>query len=415
MPTLSDVRNWDTEHLTAAADHWTKTATVWEDVFTRYWQQIPNPAGTPWTGEAAEAAERQAYSDRMIVIGLANQLHDASAIATAGANELKEACRLVIRSVDAAQNDGFTVGEDFSVSDHNVYSRAAAAMRQAKAEGYAADIRAAVADLVAADQRIATAITAAASGLGKDHFGELGGPTGPRVGDNRKSARDALLANMAGGTPPQKDVAEKTTTDSLLGNFADAGEQLPLANSLLANVAGGGSNSNTAAQTALYQIGKATVGDKKDWLFATSSAYTSTLINGAAELARPGAAEAPSWVQKTVGEVKMGKLSLGSAGGLGLSGMFQGVSFLTDLNKPGMTTTHAVVRNGAALVANTLAQAPFDATVVGIPAGIAFGAVAANATAATVDAVWEPLSTAQEVFTEAGGPGAAMKVARWGW
>ena len=205
MPTLSDVRNWDTEHLTAAADHWSKTATTWEDVFTRYWQQVPNPGGEPWVGEAAEAAEQQAHSDRMIVIGLANQLHDASGIATAGANELKELCRLVIRSVEAAQNDGFTVGEDFSVNDHNVYSRAAAAMRQAKAEGYAADIRAAGADLVAADERIATALTTAASGLGKDHFGESG---------DQKSVTDKLLGNAADG----RSVAEGKAHDAGLMN-----------------------------------------------------------------------------------------------------------------------------------------------------------------------------------------------------
>jgi len=80
-PKLSQVRNWDTEHLEAAADHWTKTATVWEDCFTQYATQVHTPGGTPWEGEAAAAAQQRAHSDRMTVIGLADQLHDASAVA----------------------------------------------------------------------------------------------------------------------------------------------------------------------------------------------------------------------------------------------------------------------------------------------------------------------------------------------
>ena len=141
-PTLSQVRNWDTEHLTAAADHWTKTATVWEDRFTRYATHVNNPGGTPWEGTAADAAQQRAHSDRMTVIGLADQLHDASAIARSGAVEIAEACRLVLRSVDAAERAGFTVGEDFSVIDRHVYNMRAAAARQAQAAGFAADLRA---------------------------------------------------------------------------------------------------------------------------------------------------------------------------------------------------------------------------------------------------------------------------------
>lgn len=84
IPTLSDVRAWDIEHLTAAADFWTKTATVWEDSFTELVRRMGSPGGVPWEGEAAEAAQQLAYSDKMTVIGLADQLHHAAAIARAG-------------------------------------------------------------------------------------------------------------------------------------------------------------------------------------------------------------------------------------------------------------------------------------------------------------------------------------------
>ncbi len=400
-PTLSQVKNWDIKHLTEAANHWTKTATSWEDRFTQLATQILNPGGAPWEGEAAEAAQQRAHSDRLIVVGLADQLHDASKIARIGALQLAEAQRLVLRSVESAQNDGFTVGEDFSVTDHHVYNRAAAALRQAKAEGYAEDLRAAVADLVTTDVRVSAEITAATAGLGKEHFAESAAAP---VGD-QNAVTDALLGNVA---------EQKALTDSLLGNAAGGPDQQPLSDSLLANVAGGGSTANDAAQAAVYQIGKAALGEQKDWFIGLPAGYAGKLIDGSAELARPGVKGAPALVQKAVGEVKLGKLSLGTPGGLGVSGLASGVSFLIDQNKPGMTTAHAAVRNGAALVVGTLASAPFDASVVGIPAGLVVGSGAGNLTAAGVDVVWEPLVAAQEAFSEAGGPGAAMKVARWG-
>lgn len=109
-PTRSQVENWDVQHLTEAASHWTKTATVWEDHFSWYAEQVKNPGGTRWEGEAAEAAQQQAHSDRLIVVALADQLHDASKIARVGALQLAEAQRLVMRTVTAAQDAGFTVG-----------------------------------------------------------------------------------------------------------------------------------------------------------------------------------------------------------------------------------------------------------------------------------------------------------------
>src|SRR5436190_1094913 len=49
------------------------------------------PRCSPWEREAAEAAQHQAYTDRLMVMGLADQLHDASVIARAGAREIDAA------------------------------------------------------------------------------------------------------------------------------------------------------------------------------------------------------------------------------------------------------------------------------------------------------------------------------------
>lgn len=172
IPTLSQVRNWDIEHLTQAADHWTKTATVWEEKFTELAVSISQPGGIPWEGQAAEAAQQLAYSDRLIVIGLADELHSAAAIARAGAREIGEAQRAVLRVVASAENAGFTVTEHFSVTDPNLYEEAAAAVRQAQAETLATQLRSTVSTLMAADTSVADSLIASTTGLGTDPFSE---------------------------------------------------------------------------------------------------------------------------------------------------------------------------------------------------------------------------------------------------
>ena len=360
-PTRSQVENWDTEHLDAAADHWSATATIWEDRFTQLSTKINNPGGTPWEGEAAEAAQHRAYTDRLIV------------------------------------------GEDFSVTDHHIYNRAAAALRQAQAEGYAADIRAAVADLVAADVRIASELTTATGGLGKDHFAQSEGQSAVPGGD-QKAVADVLLGRMA-GKPPEQAGHDNALTDAILGNIAGGTgvEQNSLADSVLANIAGGGSDANEAAKSALYQIGKAAAGKPDDWAVAAASSYSSTLLNGAMKAARPGTVEAPAWVQKTVGEIKAGKLSFGSAPGLGVTGLFGFVSFLNDSEKPGMTTAHAVVRNGSAVVVGAVATAYTELTVVGAPGGFVVGTAASNLTAKGVDVLWDAVPQSAARVQQLGG------------
>lgn len=201
MPTLSQVRSWATTHLTEAATRWTTTATLWEDAFTEMAAQMNHPGGASWVGVAAEAAQRRAYTDRLKVVGLADQLHDAARAARAGATQIDEARRLVLRTVAAAENAGFTVGEDFSVTDPNLYEAGTAAARQAQAEAFATDLPAGVGGLVATDSGVAGQLTSATAGLGSVAFPESGGPSAP----------DAPTADV----PPQDPAACKRWWDSL--------------------------------------------------------------------------------------------------------------------------------------------------------------------------------------------------------
>jgi hypothetical protein len=135
---------WGTEHLTDAAQIWTGTATVWEDCFTQLTTRIGFPGGTAWEGAAADAAFARAHGDRMIVIGLADELHAAARIARTGAGQIAEARRAMLRVVESAENAGFSVGEDFSVTCPGRFDSVTAAARQAQAVAFATELRATV-------------------------------------------------------------------------------------------------------------------------------------------------------------------------------------------------------------------------------------------------------------------------------
>ncbi len=165
VPTVSQVRRWDTEHLTEAATHWTNTANLWEEAFTQASRQMPSPGGTPWEGAAAAAAQQRADTDRLEALGLADQLHSASVVARTGAEQIHAAKQGVLAAITAAEAAGFTVGEDFSVTSRHAVDAFVVVARQSEARSLAAEIRRRVAELVAVDQEFAKRITTAAGSL----------------------------------------------------------------------------------------------------------------------------------------------------------------------------------------------------------------------------------------------------------
>jgi hypothetical protein len=180
---LSRVLAWDVVHLTDAATHWTCTATVWEDAFSHVSSQMASPGGAPWEGVAAEAVQRRAYADRLKVAGLTDQLHEAAGIARRGADGIEHAKRrvMVIDAVSAAEDAGFTVGEDFAVTSREAGTLAQFATRQARAQAFAAEIRARVGELVAIDQQTAAKVTTATAGVGETSFDASDGNHDPTI------------------------------------------------------------------------------------------------------------------------------------------------------------------------------------------------------------------------------------------
>src|ERR1700743_3071330 len=115
-PSLSEIQAWDVAHLENAATDWTNTAQHWEASFTSIHSVSVSPGGTVWEGVAAEAAQERAFADLVKVRGLADVLHESSAIARRGAETLYSAKRSVLDAVEEASTAGYVVGEDLSVT-----------------------------------------------------------------------------------------------------------------------------------------------------------------------------------------------------------------------------------------------------------------------------------------------------------
>ncbi|CAM3050917.1 hypothetical protein BST27_14890 [Mycobacterium intermedium] len=168
LPTLSQLRAWDTEHLINAANNWTATADQWEEVFI----QIRNQAhSVAWSGAGGDALRDRTTADLSTVDSKVAQLRNAAALAHTGAGEIGTAWRRVIYAVDDAQRAGFEVGEDLSVLDtHQSTTDARHLARQTQAEAFAGDIVLRASHLVGIEQAVSGQLTATAGDVGTISF-----------------------------------------------------------------------------------------------------------------------------------------------------------------------------------------------------------------------------------------------------
>lgn len=208
VPSLSQIHAWDTTHLEDAATHWSSRATEWEDAFAEVHERVLSPGGTPWQGIGADAAFLRTGTDKVAVSGIADCLHSAAAAAREGAGDIGWAKQSAIQAVEQAQAQGFTVGEDLSVTDRSSAGlpAAARAARQLQAETLAADIRAQAQNLVAVDTAVATRISTATAGLSTVQFADAPSNGGAaQRGDNPKKPKFQTVDNHTfkqdGGDP----------------------------------------------------------------------------------------------------------------------------------------------------------------------------------------------------------------------
>jgi hypothetical protein len=170
LPTITAIENWDTANLTTAANHWILTAKTWERAFTEISERMPNPGGAPWEGIAASAAERRTYADRLKVIGVADELHSAAAVARKGANELASARQRALSAVADARAAGFTVSDDLSLSCRVPVTATGSAVLLARMQTFAADIRVKASALALLDQQVAGKLNNSALQVSKTSF-----------------------------------------------------------------------------------------------------------------------------------------------------------------------------------------------------------------------------------------------------
>jgi hypothetical protein len=177
LPTLSQIQAFETDHLGAAATHWSRIAERWEDSFVKLALHMAFPGGDPWRGDAADAAQQRADTDLSEVRTVTDELRGAASVARLGEADLDTAKRAVLSAVADAEANGFTVGGDLSVTGRTAgLPPALQAARGAQAQAFAVQIRAGAAQLTALDQKVAAEIGSATGGIGT-----LGFPEGPTV------------------------------------------------------------------------------------------------------------------------------------------------------------------------------------------------------------------------------------------
>lgn len=232
MPaTLSQILAWSTEHLIEAAGYWTQTADRWEDGFLTMRNQAQSIA---WRGAGGDALRERTQADLSVVSAKADLLRQAAGIARNGASDISAAQRRVLFGVEDAQNAGFTVGEDLSVTDTRSTSPAERPARQAEAEAFAADIRLRAEQLDGADTKVAAQLAAATAGLGGSGFAPASSPNSNHgaaaadrttPGSNRNGVRLVDFKQDGGPQPqpqPQPGAPQPPQQPSFLDQYKQA-------------------------------------------------------------------------------------------------------------------------------------------------------------------------------------------------
>jgi hypothetical protein len=209
VPTRSQVLDWDTKDLDAAATRWRAAAVSGETAFESHRQNILSPGGTSWTGDAKDAALDRVTAD-LAVAGRHGEAQSAAAeIAAQGAQDIAGARSRVLEAIAEAEADDFQVGEDLSVTDTRAYDAEKAASRVTAATEHAEYIRWRAEQLAATDALVGQQLQDKAAELEGIRF------DGEPSGDGRDPAIQ-LVDNKTEAAGPDADEPGKTWQDMLL-------------------------------------------------------------------------------------------------------------------------------------------------------------------------------------------------------
>lgn len=138
LPTLSHLRGYNTDHLAAAALHWTDAAGRWRNTYITVEQETHL---LDWEGAARETAVDRVARDHAIVKANAGALETAAGIARDAASSLLTAARAVTHLADEATENGYLVAEDFDVDFPPTTNITDYKAKFIQAEQYSADLR----------------------------------------------------------------------------------------------------------------------------------------------------------------------------------------------------------------------------------------------------------------------------------
>lgn len=166
LPSLSQIHEWQTAHLTSAAQRWTAAADKWAAVYGDVAAGLLTPAGTTWEGDAGAAAQARGKADRDAADMLAERLRTAARVAETGTQYIAEARDEALMVIRVAGTMGFEVREDLSVADKIPgLPGPAALLREQQARVLAAGVRTGAAQLAAVDHIVASEINRFTTGF----------------------------------------------------------------------------------------------------------------------------------------------------------------------------------------------------------------------------------------------------------
>jgi len=150
--TLAKLENYNVDQLAADAAFWRKSQRLWAE---NHLSNVSSVAALDWEGLAGEAANMRTLADMGTADAAGEVSQAASGVADGAGAALMTLRSAALLAVDAARADGFTVGNDFTVSDPNPVLAPLAAARRALAQTHSTAIVSAVEALVEYDRDVA--------------------------------------------------------------------------------------------------------------------------------------------------------------------------------------------------------------------------------------------------------------------
>lgn len=176
LPTRSEIAEWPTGQLEDAARRWRESSQQSVQAFDQHRRNIIAPGGTDWEGEGKDAALNRVTADCVVVDRQGEVQGEAADIAENGNSDIKAAKRDVLAAISEAEQDGFRVGDDLSVTDSRRTEVSTMAARHTAAAEHAENIRWNAQQLVQTDSLVGQRLQGKAVELEAIRFdGEDGG------------------------------------------------------------------------------------------------------------------------------------------------------------------------------------------------------------------------------------------------